>query len=83
MATAPLIRILLADDHQIVRAGLAQFIADQGDLQVTAEAGTGDEVIDLVRKQEFDVLLLDISMPEKTASIPCASSASRGRRWRY
>jgi two-component system invasion response regulator UvrY len=65
LSTPPLIRILLADDHQIVRAGLSQFIADHGDLKVMAEAGSGDEVIDLVRKQEFDVLLLDISMPGK------------------
>jgi adenylate cyclase len=65
LSTPPLIRILLADDHQIVRAGLTQFIAEQGDMKVAAEAASGDEVIELVRKQEFDVLLLDISMPGK------------------
>jgi DNA-binding NarL/FixJ family response regulator len=61
----PQIRILIADDHEIVRAGFAQFIADQGDMQVTAEASTGDEVIEKVRREEFDVVLLDISMPNK------------------
>lgn len=59
------IRILIADDHEIVRAGFAQFIADQGDMKVAGEAGSGDEVIALVRKEEFDVVLLDISMPNK------------------
>jgi DNA-binding NarL/FixJ family response regulator len=61
----PQIRILIADDHEIVRAGFAQFIADQGDMQVTAEASTGDEVIEKVRREDFDVVLLDISMPNK------------------
>lgn len=62
---ANIIRILIADDHEIVRAGFAQFITAQEDMQVTGEASTGDEVIALVRRQDFDVVLLDISMPEK------------------
>jgi DNA-binding NarL/FixJ family response regulator len=61
----PTIRILIADDHEIVRAGFAQFIADQGDMHVAAEAATGDEVIAKVRREDFDVILLDISMPQK------------------
>ena len=65
MTSTPVIRLLIADDHQIVRAGLAQFIAEQGDMEVTAEAESGDEVIRLVRQQQFDVVLLDISMPNK------------------
>ena len=60
-----LIRILIADDHEIVRAGFAQFISDQGDMQVAGEATSGDEVIAMVRKEDFDVVLLDISMPDK------------------
>jgi DNA-binding NarL/FixJ family response regulator len=60
-----MLRILIADDHEIVRAGFAQFIADQGDMQVTGEASSGDEAIVLIRRQEFDVVLLDISMPDK------------------
>jgi DNA-binding NarL/FixJ family response regulator len=59
------IRILIADDHEIVRAGFARFIADQEDMCVAAEAATGDEVIARVRREEFDVVLLDISMPQK------------------
>jgi two-component system, NarL family, invasion response regulator UvrY len=61
---APL-RILIADDHEIVRAGLAQFISDQKDMHVTAEAATGGEVINRVRHEEFDIVLLDIAMPDK------------------
>ncbi len=60
-----MIRILIADDHAIVRAGLKQFIADQGDMQVAGEAATGTEAIALVRAGEYDVVLLDISMPDK------------------
>lgn len=59
-----MIRILIADDHAIVRAGLKQFIASDGDMQVTGEASGGDETIELVRNGEFDVVLLDIRMPE-------------------
>ncbi len=60
-----MIRILIADDHAIVRAGLRQFIADQPDMVVAGEAATGSEAIALVRAGEFDVVLLDISMPDK------------------
>jgi two-component system, NarL family, invasion response regulator UvrY len=61
----PMLRIMIADDHEIVRAGFAQFIADQGDMQVTGEAASGDEAIALIRRDEYDVVLLDISMPDK------------------
>ena len=60
-----MIRILIADDHAIVRAGLKQFIADQADMEVAAEASTGAETIAAVRAAEFDVVLLDISRPDK------------------
>lgn len=60
-----MIRILIADDHAIVRAGLKQFISDQADMQVAGEAATGSECIQLVRATDFDVVLLDISMPDK------------------
>ena len=64
-AMSQTIRILLVDDHQIVRAGLAQFIAEHDDLQVAAEAASGDEAIQLIRQQDFGVVILDISMPDK------------------
>lgn len=58
-----MIKILVADDHAIVREGLKGIISGTIDLQVTAEAETGQEVFDLISKNEFDVILLDISLP--------------------
>jgi len=63
--TKPMIRVLIADDHAIVRGGFKQFVADEPDMCVAAEAATGDETISLVREQAFDVVLLDIAMPDK------------------
>lgn len=60
-----MIRILIADDHAIVRAGLKQFVAEQADMQIVAEAASGAEAIAAVRASEIDVVLLDISMPDK------------------
>jgi len=59
-----MIRIAIVDDHALVRAGLRQFFADQVDLCVTAEAASGREALDIVRKGEVDVVLLDIGMPD-------------------
>ena len=59
-----MIRIAIVDDHAMVRAGLRQFFADQSDFQVVAEASNGRQALDIVRKGEVDVILLDISMPE-------------------
>jgi two-component system invasion response regulator UvrY len=58
------IRILIADDHEIVRAGLKQFIAGEKDMVVSGEAADGMETLACVRKGECDVVLLDISMPD-------------------
>ena len=59
-----MIRILIADDHAIVRAGLKQFIAREGDLQVAGEAASGAETIELVRSGEFVIVLFHIRMPD-------------------
>lgn len=67
------IRILIADDHQIVRAGLARFISDQPDMEIVAEAASGDEVLELLKSIGPDVLLLDIAMPNKSG-IDCLRS---------
>jgi DNA-binding NarL/FixJ family response regulator len=61
-----MIRIVIADDHTIVREGLKQLLGAAGDIQVVAEAGDGHQAIEHVRGLEFDVLLLDMSMPGKS-----------------
>jgi len=58
-----LIKVLLADDHSIVRAGLRRIVEESGDMEVIAEAADGREAIRLVRKTAPDVAVIDISMP--------------------
>jgi len=60
-----MIKILIADDHTIVREGLKQIIINTAGMVVTGEAANGQETLDLIRKNNFDVILLDIAMPEK------------------
>lgn len=60
-----MIRIGIVDDHSIVRAGLRQFLADEVDFRITAEASNGREALEIVRTGEVDVLLLDLSMPDQ------------------
>ena len=59
------IRILIADDHPIVRAGFKQVLSETPDLVVADEAGNGQEVLEHLKKKKYDVVLLDISMPGK------------------
>ena len=61
-----MIRLVLADDHTIVREGLKQILAAAGDFDVVAEAADGHEVMARVRALDFDVLVLDMSMPGKS-----------------
>jgi DNA-binding NarL/FixJ family response regulator len=61
-----MIRILIADDHTIMREGLKQLLANEADFVVVAEAADGHEVLKLVRASDFDVVLLDMSMPGKS-----------------
>jgi DNA-binding NarL/FixJ family response regulator len=58
------IRVLLADDHAMVRAGIRQLLEGAGDLQVVAEAGDGEEAQTLIQKHLPDVAVLDIQMPK-------------------
>jgi DNA-binding NarL/FixJ family response regulator len=60
------IRVLLADDHAIVRAGLKEILADTGDITVAGEATNGQEVMERVRGQDYDVAVLDMSMPGRS-----------------
>ena len=61
-----MIRVVVADDHTIVREGLKQLLGASGEITVVAEARDGHEVIDRVRTLDFDLLLLDMSMPGKS-----------------
>lgn len=58
-------RVLLADDHAIIRDGVKQILADTEDLSVVGEAANGNELLRLLAERECDVLVLDISMPGK------------------
>jgi DNA-binding NarL/FixJ family response regulator len=60
------IRIVLADDHTIVREGLKQLLAAAEGLDIVGEARDGHEVMKVVRELDFDLLLLDMSMPGKS-----------------
>jgi DNA-binding NarL/FixJ family response regulator len=58
-----LIRILVADDHPLIRKGIENALADVADIDVAGEASTGDEVLANLKGGTFDIVLLDISMP--------------------
>jgi len=58
-----MIKILIADDHAIVREGLKQIVAETSDMVVAGEAVDGQKVLELVRKEDWDLILLDIFMP--------------------
>ena len=58
-----MIKLIIADDHPIVREGLKQIIADSSYFEVSDEAGTGAELLQKVREKDFDVILLDLKMP--------------------
>ena len=61
-----MIRILLADDHAIIRDGIKQNLADTDDLLVVGEAANGTQILKLLAAQDFDLLVLDISMPGRS-----------------
>ena len=58
------VRIVIADDHPVVRAGIAALLADHPDLAVVGQAGTGRELIDLYARERPDVGLVDLRMPD-------------------
>jgi DNA-binding NarL/FixJ family response regulator len=61
-----MIRALIADDHAVVRQGLKQILGDMPEMVVAGEATTGQEVLDKVRAEPWDVVVLDISMPDRS-----------------
>jgi two-component system invasion response regulator UvrY len=58
-----MIRVMLVDDHRLVRAGLRRVLDEQADLEVVAEAATGEEAVELAKLHTPDVILMDINMP--------------------
>jgi DNA-binding NarL/FixJ family response regulator len=61
-----MIRLVIADDHAIVREGLKRIVGAAADLDVVGEAADGAQVMQTVREKEFDVLVLDLSMPGRS-----------------
>ncbi len=62
MSAAP-IRVVLVDDHAVIRAGLAQLLASTADINVVGQAGDGDGAVEVVRETRPDVVLMDLQMP--------------------
>lgn len=56
--------VLIVDDHAVVRGGLRQFLTDTGDFRISGEAATGQEALALVQEGGWDVVLLDIGLPD-------------------
>jgi DNA-binding NarL/FixJ family response regulator len=60
-----MIRIAICDDHEIVREGIKKIMFDEDDIEVSAEAANGREALDIARRDQCDVMLLDICMPDQ------------------
>ena len=60
-----MIKILVVDDHALIRKGIKQLLEDNHDVQVAGEAESGIQAINMMRKNHFDLVLLDISLPDK------------------
>lgn len=58
------VSIAVVDDHKIVRDGIRSMLDDQPGYEITAEAGNGKEIIELCETREFDIIIMDITMPE-------------------
>jgi DNA-binding NarL/FixJ family response regulator len=65
------IRVILADDHAVVRKGIRDFLMESGDIDVIAEASDGDEAIALIDQHRPDVAVLDIQMPKRSGIDVC------------
>jgi DNA-binding NarL/FixJ family response regulator len=61
---AQIIRVLCVDDHPLVRKGIASILANESDMRLVAEAGTGREAVELFRLHQPDVTLMDLRMPD-------------------
>jgi DNA-binding NarL/FixJ family response regulator len=61
-----MVRVLIADDHALIRRGLQQILADAGEDAIIEEASSAEEALELVRQQDWDLLILDINMPGRS-----------------
>lgn len=66
MSHAAKIRVILADDHSVVRAGIVQFLEMDAGIEILADVSTGQQAIEAIEEFKPDVAVLDIQMPEKT-----------------
>ncbi|MFV1873158.1 MAG: UvrY/SirA/GacA family response regulator transcription factor [Oleiphilus sp.] len=58
-----MIKVLVVDDHELIRAGIARMLLDDGQIDIVGEASSGEEALDLVRSTNPDVVLMDLRMP--------------------
>lgn len=61
-----MIRILIADDHAIVREGLKQIVAEESDMKVSGEVSSAEELIEKIESEKYDIVILDINMPGRS-----------------
>lgn len=72
-----MIRLLVVDDHEVVRAGLRTLLGDEGDIQVVGEAATAAETLRAVETQKPDVVLLDVRLPDGSGVEVCREIRAR------
>lgn len=75
-----MIRVLIADDHSLMRAGLKLILSETEDMHVAEEASNGEEVLNKLKNNSFDVMLLDINMPKKSGFEVLAELRAMGNR---
>ena len=61
-----MIRVLIVDDHPVVRKGLLQILAEEPDIAVAVEAETASKMLDLVKEEQWDIVVLDITLPDRS-----------------
>jgi DNA-binding NarL/FixJ family response regulator len=71
------IRVVIADDHSLVRQGLRRYLEMAGDIEIVAEAATGTEVVAEVERVQPDIVLLDVRMPDMNGLEAAAAISSR------
>ena len=71
-----MIRVLIADDHALIRVGMQQIVKEQAPFMEVAEAANGQEVLDMINAGPWDCLVLDISMPRRSGPVAARLNAS-------